>query len=42
MAPSIAHRLRRRDEQAEAYPVGSAVEIPLMADRSERYRWQQA
>ena len=40
MAPSIAHRLRRRDEQAEAYPPGSAVEIPIMADRQESYRWQ--
>src|ERR1700722_20347436 len=40
MAPSIAHRLRRRDEQAVAYPVGSEVEIPLMADRTELYRWQ--
>ena len=35
MAPSIAHRLRRRDEQAVAYPPGSAVEIPVAADRSE-------
>ena len=40
MAPSIAHRLRRRDEQAESYVPGSAVEIPLAADRSEPYRWQ--
>ena len=40
MAPSIAHRLRRRDEQAVAYPPGSAVEIPVAADRSEPYRWQ--
>jgi 2,4-dienoyl-CoA reductase-like NADH-dependent reductase (Old Yellow Enzyme family) len=39
MAPSIAHRLRRRDEQAVAYPPGSAVEIPVAADRSESYRW---
>ncbi len=39
MAPSIAHRLRRRDEQAVAYPPGSAVEIPVAADRSELYRW---
>jgi 2,4-dienoyl-CoA reductase-like NADH-dependent reductase (Old Yellow Enzyme family) len=39
MAPSIAHRLRRRDEQAEAYPHGSAVQIPVAADRSEVYRW---
>jgi 2,4-dienoyl-CoA reductase-like NADH-dependent reductase (Old Yellow Enzyme family) len=41
MAPSIAHRLRRRDEQAVAYPPGSAVEIPLAADRTEPYRWPQ-
>ena len=40
MAPSIAHRLRRRDEQAVAYPPGCAVEIPIMADRREPYRWQ--
>jgi 2,4-dienoyl-CoA reductase-like NADH-dependent reductase (Old Yellow Enzyme family) len=40
MAPSIAHRLRRRDEQAVAYAPGSAVEIPVAADRSETYRWQ--
>jgi 2,4-dienoyl-CoA reductase-like NADH-dependent reductase (Old Yellow Enzyme family) len=40
MNPSIAHRLRRRDEQAEAYPPGSAVDIPLMPDRTEPYRWQ--
>ena len=40
MTPSIAHRLRRRDEQAVAYPPGSAVEIPVAADRSEPYRWQ--
>jgi 2,4-dienoyl-CoA reductase-like NADH-dependent reductase (Old Yellow Enzyme family) len=40
MAPSIAHRVRRRDEQAVAYPPGSAVEIPVAADRSEKYRWQ--
>jgi 2,4-dienoyl-CoA reductase-like NADH-dependent reductase (Old Yellow Enzyme family) len=40
MAPSIAHRLRRRDEQAVAYPQGSAVEIPIMADRREPYSWQ--
>jgi 2,4-dienoyl-CoA reductase-like NADH-dependent reductase (Old Yellow Enzyme family) len=40
MAPSIAHRLRRRDEQAVAYPPGSAVEIPISADRREPYRWQ--
>jgi 2,4-dienoyl-CoA reductase-like NADH-dependent reductase (Old Yellow Enzyme family) len=40
MAPSIAHRLRRRDEQAVAYPPGSAVEIPVAADRVEPYRWQ--
>jgi 2,4-dienoyl-CoA reductase-like NADH-dependent reductase (Old Yellow Enzyme family) len=40
MAPSIAHRLRRRDEQAVDYPAGSAVEIPLMADRTEPYRWR--
>jgi 2,4-dienoyl-CoA reductase-like NADH-dependent reductase (Old Yellow Enzyme family) len=40
MAPSIAHRLRRRDEQAVAYPPGSAVEIPMAADRSEPYRWK--
>ena len=40
MAPSIAHRLRRRDEQAVAYPPGSAVEIPLSADRFAPYRWQ--
>lgn len=39
MAPSIAHRLRRRDEQAEAYPPGSAVRIPVAADRSEPYHW---
>jgi 2,4-dienoyl-CoA reductase-like NADH-dependent reductase (Old Yellow Enzyme family) len=39
MAPSIAHRLRRRDEQSVAYPAGSKVDIPLMADRSEPYRW---
>jgi 2,4-dienoyl-CoA reductase-like NADH-dependent reductase (Old Yellow Enzyme family) len=39
MAPSIAHRLRRRDEQAVAYPPGSAVEIPVAADQSESYRW---
>jgi 2,4-dienoyl-CoA reductase-like NADH-dependent reductase (Old Yellow Enzyme family) len=41
MTPSIAHRLRRREEQAVAYPPGSAVEIPLMADRTETYRWPQ-
>jgi len=40
MAPSIAHRLRRRDEQAVAYPPGSAVEIPVSAERGEPYRWQ--
>jgi 2,4-dienoyl-CoA reductase-like NADH-dependent reductase (Old Yellow Enzyme family) len=40
MAPSIAHRLRRRDEQSVAYPPGSAVEIPVAADRTEPYRWQ--
>jgi 2,4-dienoyl-CoA reductase-like NADH-dependent reductase (Old Yellow Enzyme family) len=40
MAPSIAHRLRRRDEQAVAYPPGSAVEIPVASDRTEPYRWQ--
>jgi 2,4-dienoyl-CoA reductase-like NADH-dependent reductase (Old Yellow Enzyme family) len=40
MAPSIAHRLRRRDEQAVAYPPGRPVEIPIMADRREPYRWQ--
>ena len=40
MAAPIAHRLRRRDEQAVAYPHGSNVEIPLAADRSEPYRWQ--
>jgi hypothetical protein len=40
MAPSIAHRLRRRDEQAVAYPAGSTVEIPISADRREPYRWQ--
>jgi 2,4-dienoyl-CoA reductase-like NADH-dependent reductase (Old Yellow Enzyme family) len=40
MPPSIAHRLRRRDEQAVAYPPGSAVQIPVAADRSEQYRWQ--
>jgi 2,4-dienoyl-CoA reductase-like NADH-dependent reductase (Old Yellow Enzyme family) len=40
MAPSIAHRLRRRDEQAVAYQAGSAVEIPVAADRSEPYRWR--
>jgi 2,4-dienoyl-CoA reductase-like NADH-dependent reductase (Old Yellow Enzyme family) len=40
MPPSIAHRLRRRDEQAVAYPPGCAVEIPIMADRRETYRWQ--
>jgi 2,4-dienoyl-CoA reductase-like NADH-dependent reductase (Old Yellow Enzyme family) len=40
MAPSISHRLRRRDEQAVAYPPGSAVDIPLAADRVESYRWQ--
>jgi 2,4-dienoyl-CoA reductase-like NADH-dependent reductase (Old Yellow Enzyme family) len=39
MAPSIAHRVRRRDEQSLAYPPGSAVEIPVAADRSEPYRW---
>ena len=40
MAPSIAHRLRRRDQQAVAHPPGSAVQIPITADRSEPYRWQ--
>lgn len=40
MAPSIAHRLRRRDEQAVAYPPGIATEIPIAADRSEPYHWQ--
>jgi 2,4-dienoyl-CoA reductase-like NADH-dependent reductase (Old Yellow Enzyme family) len=40
MTPAIAHRLRRRDEQALACPPGSAVEIPVAADRSESYRWQ--
>ena len=40
MAPSIAHRLRRRDEQAVAHPPGSTVEIPVSADRRETYRWQ--
>jgi 2,4-dienoyl-CoA reductase-like NADH-dependent reductase (Old Yellow Enzyme family) len=40
MAPSIAHRLRRRDEQAVAYPPGAAVEIPLTAERTEPYRWE--
>jgi 2,4-dienoyl-CoA reductase-like NADH-dependent reductase (Old Yellow Enzyme family) len=40
MAPSIAHRLRRRDEQAVAYPPGSEVMIPVAADRHEPYRWQ--
>ena len=40
MTPSIAHRLRRRDEQAVAYTPGSAVQIPVAADRSEPYRWQ--
>jgi 2,4-dienoyl-CoA reductase-like NADH-dependent reductase (Old Yellow Enzyme family) len=40
MNPSIAHRLRRRDEQAEAHPPGSPVEIPLMPNRTEPYRWQ--
>ena len=40
MAPSIAHRLRRRDEQAMAYSPGSAVEVPVAAGRSETYRWQ--
>jgi 2,4-dienoyl-CoA reductase-like NADH-dependent reductase (Old Yellow Enzyme family) len=40
MAPSIAHRLRRRDEQAVAYPPGSNVEIPISADRTEQYCWR--
>jgi hypothetical protein len=40
MTPSIAHRLRRRDEQAEAYTPGTTVQIPVAADRSEPYRWQ--
>jgi len=40
MAPSIAHRIRRRDEQAVAYPPGAAVDIPIAANRSEPYRWQ--
>src|SRR5215469_15665096 len=39
MAPSIAHRLRRRDEQADAHAPGSAVQIPVAAGRSEAYRW---
>ena len=39
MAPSIAHRLRRRDEQSTAHPPGSEVLIPVAADRSEQYRW---
>jgi 2,4-dienoyl-CoA reductase-like NADH-dependent reductase (Old Yellow Enzyme family) len=39
MAPSIAHRVRRRDEQALTHPPGSAVQIPVAADRSEPYRW---
>jgi 2,4-dienoyl-CoA reductase-like NADH-dependent reductase (Old Yellow Enzyme family) len=40
MAPSIAHRLRRRDEQAEAHQPGSAVQIPVAAGHAEPYRWQ--
>jgi 2,4-dienoyl-CoA reductase-like NADH-dependent reductase (Old Yellow Enzyme family) len=40
MAPSIAHRLRRRDEQAVACPPGTEVVIPVAADRAEPYRWQ--
>ena len=35
MAPSIAHRLRRRDEQSVAHPPGSEVQIPVAAGRSE-------
>jgi hypothetical protein len=38
MAPSIAHRLRRRDEQSEAYTPGSTVEIPVSAERAEPLR----
>jgi 2,4-dienoyl-CoA reductase-like NADH-dependent reductase (Old Yellow Enzyme family) len=40
MAPSIAHRLRRRDEQADACPPGSEVQIPISPDRTEQYQWQ--
>ena len=40
MAPSIAHRLRRREEQAVTHTPGSTVQIPVAADRSEPYRWQ--
>jgi 2,4-dienoyl-CoA reductase-like NADH-dependent reductase (Old Yellow Enzyme family) len=40
MAPSIAHRLRRRDEQSASYAPGSAVDIPTGPDQREPYRWQ--
>jgi 2,4-dienoyl-CoA reductase-like NADH-dependent reductase (Old Yellow Enzyme family) len=40
MAPSIAHRMRRRDAQAETYPPGSDVVIPVAAGRHEPYRWR--
>jgi 2,4-dienoyl-CoA reductase-like NADH-dependent reductase (Old Yellow Enzyme family) len=39
MAPSIAHRVRRRDEQSLTHPPCSEVQIPVAADRSEPYRW---
>jgi hypothetical protein len=40
MAPPVAHRPSRRDEQAVAYTPGCTVQIAVAAGRSEPSRWQ--
>ena len=42
MAPSIAHRMRRRDEQAVGVSARQRGGDSDRADRSEPYRWQPA